>query len=65
MRPSGGPAKRERCWIVFDEKVYTVKPTEIDIFKETIGIDIPVLDLEEGMAPYEKSGIIIDLYDVV
>jgi len=66
MRPSGGPAKRERYWIVFDkDKVYTVKPTEIDIFKETIGIDIPVLDLEEGMTQYEEAGIIIDLYDVV
>ena len=65
MRPSGGPAKRERYWIVFDKEVYTVKPTEIDIFKETIGIDIPVLDLEEGMSQYEEAGIIIDLYDVV
>ena len=66
MRPSGGPGKRERYWMVFDkDKVYTVKPTEIDIFKETIGIDIPVLDLEEGMSQYEEAGIIIDLYDVV
>jgi len=65
MRPSGGPAKRERYWIVFDKEVYTVKPTEIDIFKETIGIDIPVLDLEEGMTQYEEAGILIDLYDVV
>lgn len=65
MRPSGGPAKRERYWIVFDkDKVYTVKQEEINIFKETIGIDIPVLDLEEGMAPYEEAGILIDLYDM-
>ena len=66
MRPSGGPAKRERYWLIFaEDKVYTVKSTEIDIFKETIGIDIPVLDLEEGMAQYEEAGILIDLYDVV
>lgn len=66
MRPSGGPAKRERYWIVFDkDKVYTVKQGEIDVFKETIGIDIPDLDLEEGMAPYEEAGILIDLYDLV
>ncbi len=66
MRPSGGPGKRERYWMVFDkDKVYTVKPTEIDIFKETIGIDIPVLDLEEGMSQYEEAGILIDLYDLV
>lgn len=66
MRPSGGPGKRERYWIVFvdKDKVYTVKPTEIALFKETI-VDIPVLDLEEGMTQYEETGILIDLYDVV
>ena len=65
VRPSGGPDKRERYWLVFKDKVYTVKQEETSIFTETTGIDIPDLDLEEGMAPYEKSGIIIDLYDLV
>jgi len=65
MRPSGGPGKRKRYWLVFTDKVYTVKQEEIDIFKETIGIDIPVLDLEEGMSQYEEAGILIDLYDLV
>lgn len=66
MRPSGGPGKRERYWIVFAKgEVYTVKQEEIDIFKETIGIDIPVLDLEEGMTQYEEAEILIDLYDLV
>ncbi len=65
MRPSGGPAKRERYWIVFDEKVYTVKQEETSIFTEATGIDIPDLDLEEGMAQYEEAGILIDLYDLV
>lgn len=65
MRPSGGPAKRERFWIVFtQDKVYTVKQEEIALFKETI-VDIPVLDLEEGMKQYEEAGILIDLYDLV
>ncbi len=63
MRPSGGPDKRERYWLVFTDKVYTVKQEETSIFTETTGIDIPNLDLEEGMAPYEEAGILIDLYD--
>lgn len=66
VRPAGGPGKRKRYWLVFTkDKVYTVKQEEVDIFKETIGIDIPVLDLEGGMAPYEEAGILIDLYNLV
>ena len=66
MRPSGGPAKRERYWLVFTkDKVYTVKQEETGIFTETTGIDIPDLDLEEGMTQYEEAGILIDLYDLV
>jgi len=66
MRPSGGPGKRKRYWLVFTkDKVYTVKQEETSIFTETTGIDIPDLDLEEGMAPYEEAGILIDLYDLV
>ena len=65
MRPSGGPGKRKRYWLVFTDKVYTVKQEETGIFTETTGIDVPVLDLEEGMAPYEEAGILIDLYDLV
>ena len=66
VRPAGGPGKRKRYWLVFTkDKVYTVKQEETSIFTETTGIDIPDLDLEEGMAPYEKSGIIIDLYNLV
>ena len=66
MRPSGGPGKRERYWLVFTkDTVKKVYQEETSIFTETTGIDIPDLDLEEGMAPYEKSGIIIDLYNLV
>ena len=66
VRPSGGPAKRKRYWLVFTkDKVYTVKQEETGIFTETTGIDVPVLDLEEGMSQYEEAGIIIDLYNLV
>jgi len=42
-----------------------VKQEETSIFTETTCIDIPLLDLEEGMSQYEEAGILIDLYNLI
>lgn len=63
IRPSGN--KLERYWMVFDKnKVYTVKPQEIDIFNKMTGITIPKIDIENKLTHNEDEGNIIDLIDM-
>src|SRR5690606_25993250 len=63
IRPFGN--KLERYWMVFDKnKVYTVKPQEIDIFNKMTGITIPKIDIENKLTHNEDEGNIIDLIDM-